>query len=200
MAIVLAVMFLLMAIGTSALMAASTAVGASVNQRDYDQLSLYADSVFKVFSESLNTDEKDFDNPHYLGTKLLIALYKSVDEGNKLPTELGLSFENFQVPSDLTVAIQLEFPDVRVNITPGMEKIEAEGIEIAPWVPKSATINSTMVVTVKAEYKDKALTTVSNYRLTDGYMEEKSETDKKMTVRNSGNWRLVSHENIDYQS
>ncbi len=209
MVFVLSIMFLLMAIGTSALAAASTAVGASVDQKTYDQLNLYTDSITKTFLASLNAKETNLNKPDFLGTKLMFAIYEHEDTKNEadekdkksLPQNLEIKFDNFTAPTGFSVNMSLAFPDNKVIITPEIDEITVDGVVVAPKVPKTATVNATMVVTVSAvfkdssitaNYKEKKLTTISTYELTNGYIEGSS-------VINSGKWRLVSHEKIDYQ-
>ncbi len=217
---VLAVMLLLMAIGTSALVAASAAAGSGLAKEGYNQQKLYADSIQQTIKYSLqigndpNPAKGDKDklvgSTITMGGKLLGQLYPI--KGTALPSGVRtfsftptLTGVDFSTVGGCVVEIKIT-PDnctKVVEVAATGETKDADGNVITPavpWQPESVIINGTATVTVEVENphdSSKKLKSVVTYFMSGAYLEQQAEGSTDMKIRDGGEWRFVSHEKIN---
>lgn len=174
---VLGVMAFLFAIGASALAAASANTGFILNQREHNQIIILDDSIHRNILHALqrppagSEDEEDL-----LSTQIAMAVYKANDSelndamgmGPFLPgglsnIQLDIGGVNIESGNVRMERVLLSFPQQEVHIRdaiPAIYRIDYDydpvtGIStprppvlVSPRIPRTATINATMVVTV----------------------------------------------------
>lgn len=183
---VLGIMLLLMAIGASALVAASANAGFVLKQSEYSRIAILDDAVHKNILYSLQHNPQD---ETLLSWPLVMAAYKANDPdlaGSYQATGLAdiplsvsidhgvdLGSGNIKVES-----ITLSLPEQNVIITPPVPAVYtevydeegnlAERILDTPREPKTATVNAAMTVTVEINAKGKTITSRALYEYTGG--------------------------------
>jgi hypothetical protein len=218
---VLGVMMLLMAIGISAMHAASANVGFNLRQREYSQVMILGESVHRNIRYSLEHGSGSTDNR--LSYQVARAIYRANDSyysteysTNGLDKiELEIAIGSGVIPdvhdNDNLVwvdSITLSFPHQNVIVKPAIpmipavtEVIDGNPVVISPEiprVPKSATVNARMVVDVVIGTRNRTVTSRAVYDYTGGILSEVSYAGAMQFVTNGyGKWSLVSHENVN---
>lgn len=186
MMFILGIMLFLMAIGVSALAAASANNGFALKQRENSQIRILNDAVHKNILYSLQHDPQD---KTLLSSQLVLAIYKanddelaaSYDPAGLTDIPLSVSLDSGVDLAGGTIKVQsitLSFPEQNVIIMPPVPAVytdlyddEGEFIERtcdAPREPKTATVNATMIVTVEINVKGKTITSRAVYEYTGG--------------------------------
>lgn len=218
MLLVMAVMALLIAVGGSALAAASTAVGQVASKREAQQLTLYTESINQTFLYSLQADDPD---TKLLGKQLIHALYQNKLLGDRAPLPTGFAVEvtGYTLPPDVSAKMTVYFtPDV--GITPYSKAIntvelDPDGnptggqIELIPRQPQSALVDATMEVVTVVEGKGIRVTSAATYRLSGAYLEDNGQTATIMDFTKDpydgnspndasrGRWEMIAYEKLD---
>jgi len=195
MMFVLGIMLLLMAIGVSALVAASANTGFMLNQREYNQILILDDAVHKNIMYSLQYDTSSDD---YLSKQLVMKIYaaRAPDPPESTPLvsfpdmSLDISFSNgLEAESNhiQVKSVTLSFPEKLVemiNITDPIPAVftpaeyDDEGNLISektldqPREPKMATVNATVNVTVEISTNGKIITSRAIYKYTGGVLSD----------------------------
>lgn len=204
---VLAVTLLLLAIGASTLVAASTAAGSSQSQVAYRQMELYTDSLVKTLTYQLKLKPSD-DFERTLSGKLLLTMYQHEKSGGKDPLTQQLTATlNSESPVNTNITVsdfKLKFEPLDVEITPAVEGEDAvtgtntdgSSVVILPGTerqPEIARVNATVKVTICLRNGENKMSSVATYEYTDGYLED----GKIESVLGLGNWRLAGYERVD---
>lgn len=197
---VLSIMLLLIAIGTSALVAASASAGTKINQTIYNQLNIYADSLQKNLMYSLQMDLNDPEYLNSLGAKFILALYNAKDEAdnksevlNELKFSLNIVIDYDTLDDERKKSIKITTSQIKLTFKP-IDVFITKAVGSPANEPKKATVNAIMTATVTIESQEKKLNSLATYKLTDGYLEEQS---TGMVIKQAGEWRLMRHEKID---
>lgn len=204
---VLAVTLLLLAIGASTLVAATTAAGSSQSQVAYRQMELYTDSLVKTLTYQLKLKPTDhFERT--LSGKLLLAMYQHKKSRGKgtLTQELTATLNSgSSVNTNITASdFKLKFDPLDVEITPAVDGEEAvtgtntdgSSVVILPGTerqPETTTVNATVKVTINLRNGESEMSSVATYEYTDGYLVD----GKIESVLGLGNWRLADYERVD---
>ena len=186
---VLAITFLLLAIGVSVLIAAAAGRGAMVRQMKHNQFRLLDNSIHNTIMYSLQ-QKNDADNS--LGAQLVWALYETAIAGDKLGESstsidkrgrvlnLDIDLEDFEI-NDVVgeVKVYLTFLVQDVFISPPQPPIFVRdydnwnGLGVPEWilaengsrVPETATVSARMIVTVVIYVDGEEISTESEYVL-----------------------------------
>lgn len=209
---VLAAMLLLMAMGGSALVAGSTAVGQVGSQRSHRQLELIMDSVNSSLLYMLQADDP---TGKLLGKQLVQAIYRNAAQGDliaPLPSTLDLEVTETggadALPSGLDVDIVIYItPDVR--ITPYTREVtravldplgNITGYEVlVPRRPQRALVDALMEAVVTVKLDGRELICASTYRLADALLEDDGSNPDAMDFRTEdahGSWELIKLERL----
>lgn len=202
---VLAVMMLLMAVGISTLVSASTAIGSGNTAWEQNQLEVYSDSVVKTFTANLQSKvQADFGKamidqivieakvmPAPEGTNVKIVYEK---EAEKIVKFVGVSLGT---DAAINSSFILEFPDG--VIVSESEKIIVPG-ETDP-LPRVTTVKGfTMTLTIKTELDKRSIIKQAKYRYSGAtYTGELTEEDGLITAEKSteyGAWEVTRHGKI----
>jgi len=204
---VLAVTFLLLAIGVSVLIAASAGRGAMVRQIKHNQMILLDNSIHNSILFSLQKIE---DPENSLGARLVWALYEKARTGEELGEvntavdnrgrvlNLDIELENFDIDDIVgEVKVYLTFLVQDVFISPAAPPIFVRdydnwnGIGVPDWilapdgnrVPETVTVSARMIVTVVINVDGEKISTESEYVL-DGERMISDDTDPKHICNN----------------
>ena len=159
---VLGVMMMLLLIGASLLVAASSNVGTNIRQNEFNRVMLLSNSIHRNIMYSLQADP---ENEDLLANQIAWIIYNAHDEDIE---EITLVIDmDAEIPASMSVSIILSFPfhEVRVfessGYIPGIEGIEyydeegnwivIEGVPEVPRIPETATVKAEMLVTVVIE-------------------------------------------------
>lgn len=198
---VLAIMLLLMAVGTSVLVSASSNMNAGINKQLENRLNIYADSMHRAILSSLKSasDETRYiggggigDYPATLSGQILGALYSGASGSateEDIPVSLTIncspSFYDGRIPS-VTSTVEIVV-NALVRITPyeaGQlpEDIKDEAGTVLYTIPEileqpqSAVINGSATVTITATLPaglaEKSVISVVTYNFTSGFLKE----------------------------
>ncbi len=210
MIFVLCVMMLLLMIGTSALVAGSTAAGAGFSQRTFNQLNIFSDSVHRTFLSSLKANT-DADGNNSLGKQLMLAIYRStkdstIDLPNQLTTQItGVATGGgLRVESPLLLSIT-NHSSIVPHVLPVHDDLNGNGIvdsgEMIDGEPERVFINASMVVQVSVTMSGRRLTSVATYEITGGEVQLGYDASGTPTgnpvITDAGEWRLVAYEKLD---
>lgn len=222
---VLAIMMLLMSIGTSALVAAAASSASGTTARVQSRMDIYADSVIKSFTANLQSD-KETD----LGRSLIKGIFeegrKALPTGGELKkvaipveyktTEPALAFG--AVPDNTTFI--LSFAPITFVKVPEIAAIPAvlsdddgdpltPDVEVAPTLPRvpSVTTINDFIMTLSIELKlgDKEITRVVEYKCSGTVVTFETDEvagvavdEKKATpiYTTFGDWEMVNYGKI----
>ncbi len=124
-----------------------------------------------------------------LGITMTDIANNPLPEGTVLNNaKVFLAFKRLPVKDDVILAK----PAILEN---DPSNLDASGNQIQvprPAIPKHATINALMNVVVEVTINNKTMTSISEYELMSGYVEE-SDT-AVIQIKNSGDWRLLKYE------
>lgn len=195
MLLVLAVTLLLLAVGGSALVAGSTAMGQVAAQRDFKQLELYTYSINDTILSALTN--KDTDS---LGKKLAMQFYQNAAKGDTvaaLPTSLTLDITGYTLPAGLVDSITLYCtPDVR--ITPALPEIDVPGFVKTPRQPRTALVDATVEIVTVLKLNGRTVTSAATYRLSDAKLVDNGVSEDIMDFATEadslGRWEMTKYE------
>ena len=219
---VLGVMLLFMAICVSVLTAAGSNAGFEKKQKDHTQLVVLADSVQKNILYSLQHDPSD---ENLLSRQLVYAIYKAYDPYYNNTTgisDMQLYMNDFLGDDIKVESIALSFLQPTVDIPqeravpaiPQSSWTDEDGIEhynpSASRIPKTATVSTSMTVTVRVSAKGRSMTSKTYYEYEGGslsddpegkhyddYDYDDSPHELDFVPGGYGEWKLVSHERPD---
>jgi len=220
---VLGVMLLLMSMGASAMIAASSNVGSNLRQKQYNIAILLNDSIHRNIMHSLQpTNAAAFENS--LASSLIMEIYKEYERVNNtipgLPIpkdinlEMTISDETINAKHD--IVLSFIFKDVRIaGPSDYIPELEIDRI------PKTASIRAQMTVTVSVEVVSgmrfrtedtRIITTQATYELSGAVLTDDPEEDFLDTMPDDpsiadltmefdknghGSWSLISYEIIE---
>ncbi|MCL2079540.1 MAG: hypothetical protein FWH17_06810 [Oscillospiraceae bacterium] len=161
---VLAVMFILLAIGVSVLVASGAGASAMLRQIEHNRIKLLDEAVHNNIRHSLQSDD-----PDTLGNMLIWEIYEKVSEGNRigkltLNTDGIILQELDDLDGDVRLSgITIEFMEQKVVTNGPFAAVFITNIDIDPdsgdvtigydlaeeRVPKTATVLSRILVTVE---------------------------------------------------
>ena len=233
--IVLGIMLLLLSIGVSTLVAAEANSGFLFKQKEHSRIMILEDSVHQNILFALQREAIDpEDEEDLLSAKLARAIYEANDpyvmlsanpEGlDEITMDVsvgGVDLKDGGFGSIKLQSITLSFPrhEQIVIITPPIPAIWSPavhdpdtGVQISPKTlarprePKTATVNATMIVTVKIDAGDRIVTSRAFYEYTGGELsddpddiyEEVDTTEVfPMVFTDYGRWELINYEKAD---
>lgn len=219
--IVLGIMLLLMAVGVSALVAASADTGFVLKQKEYNRVMIFDSSIHQNILYSLQGGEDEF-----LSTQLVRAIYKANDsgEGKLGDIEMDVSVGGTDLTGDDIGKIRLEgitlsFPDQEVSIRQPIPAIysttyDDEGepagkVCVAYREPKVASVNASMIITVIIKANDRFITSRAFYSYTNGELSDDPDGEHQevattevfdMIFTDYGKWELIKYEKADSQN
>jgi len=223
---VLGIMMMLLLIGASLLVAASSNVGTNIRQNEFNRVMLLSNSIHRNIMYSMQADP---ENESLLANQLAWIVYNARDEDID-DIALGIDMDA-DIPDSMSVSIILSFPfhEVRTSessdYVPGIEEsgYDDEGtwivIEAVPEilrVPETAEINAEMLVTVVIESDamvregSRLVTTQAVYEYRGGFLTDDPDgiyqtnpdpTDPEMVFAPDGFgiWSLISYETVESQ-
>ena len=192
---VLGIMLLIMAIGVSALVAASANTGFMLRQKEHNQILILDDAIHKNIMYSL---QRDTASDGLLSRQLVMAIYDARDPDPPVSAPLAIfpdisltiSFDNgLEAESNhiKVKSITLSFPETlaeMVNITDPIPAVytpavyDEEGLLVSesvldkPREPKMATVNATMNVIVEISADGTIITSGAVYKYTGGVLSD----------------------------
>jgi hypothetical protein len=193
---VLGIMLFLMAIGVSALVAASANAGFALRQKEYSQIRILDESIHNNIMYSLQHAP---GNEDFLSYQLVMALFEARDSGSNLEDiELTISIGGHDLRDENGGSIKVErvtlsFPEQSVVIRPSTPAIPpipempeevdpgtglpipgtgSPGIPGVPRTPMTATVNARMAVTVELSARGRHVTSRSIYEYTGGRLSD----------------------------
>lgn len=213
---VLAVSMLFFIIGTSVLIASSTAAGVASRQKQAKQLEVYLESVLKSFNNVITTTNPDSSigmspddmSEHGLGMEIVAGLY---NENAAIPPpsevqpnppmkkltdfEVSVSYSG-EKPADIAmVPVKIHFLEQDCHKTAGIPAIDLDedGIADLEELPQKTYLNLRFTATVKGNYgaaRDINQSYEITYRYTDGLVEQKA--GEGAVFADLGNWEVES--------
>lgn len=211
---VLGIMLLFFAIGGSAIAAASANVGGYIRQMRSNQIRVLEYSIHRNIKFSLLDDP---ENPDLMSYQIVMALLEANDpeasdyntdgleEINLRVGNINFSTESINVhDTNSQVYIEdiiLSFPLQNITITAEVPEIPAimDGdTELSPKVdgiPRSASVNARMEVTVITGTQGRTITSLAIYEFTGGVLSEMSGA-MQFTPEGYGKWSLISYDSI----
>lgn len=210
MVFVLFAMSILMVMASSAMVATGSAVGLGVNQRNYNQLKVYSESINKSIMYALQKNGsdagKDIRNVSTLGGQMLRALYNYADNGeirSFLPDSMNVSLDYFGLPVT-KISIEYETLPTSTNITPSIPASPAEYNQLGYLIklpverkPKKATIESIVKFIVYIKVDNKEVKVESKYNFFGASLEDNGISDSYMIVEDVGEWRMMGSAKVD---
>jgi len=223
---VLGVMMMLLLIGASLLVAASSNVGTNIRQNEFNRVMLLSNSIHRNIMYSLQAEP---ENEGLLANQLAWIIYKA-NEDDINDITLGLDMDA-DIPASMSVSIILSFPfhEVRVfeasDYVPGIEEsgyfdgdvwIPIAAIPEIPRIPETAEIKAEMLITVVIESNamvregSRLVTTQAAYEYRGGFLTDDpygmhltnpNPTGLEMAFAPDGFgiWSLLSYETVESQ-
>jgi len=223
---VLGVMMMLLLIGASLLVAASSNVGTNIRQNEFNRVMLLSNSIHRNIMYSLQADP---ENDGLLANQLAWIIYEAQDEDiDDITLRLDMDAD---IPASMSVNIILSIPfhEVRVfeasDYVPGIEEsgyfdgevwIVIEATPEIPRIPETAEIKAEMLVTVVIESNamvregSRLVTTQAAYEYRGGFLTDDpygihqtnpNPTGLEMAFAPDGFgiWSLISYETVESQ-
>lgn len=203
---VLAVMMLLMAVGISTLVAASTAVGSGVTAWKQNQLEAYSDSMIKTFTANLQSEVKgDYGMAMIDQIKQEFAPTNETEEAKKtdraefvyaagIEKSVEVSFKGFSDDMDQkTDDITLGFPEgVFVTNTPAITTTVG-GVDVE--LPRIITIKGfPMTMTIETTFNNETIKMQVKYRYSGATYTTPPATDE--LPEKYGTWEVIRYGKI----
>ncbi|MCL1819029.1 MAG: hypothetical protein FWG36_00060 [Oscillospiraceae bacterium] len=206
---VLGIMLVLMAISVSVLVAASTNSGFFANQREHNQIRILEDSVHKNIMYGLQIGD--------LGDQIATEIYNAHD----INRESELARYGIELEVDLSAAddirigrisvepVKLYFERMAVMIYDAQPAVfdEFNNVLLFEEVPKSATVDATVVVSVEIFVRgnfgtrDKSVYSRATYEYIGGTLEQQPNGVMDFAYegyeRLNGEWRLIKLEKAE---
>jgi len=224
---VLGVMMMLLLIGASLLVAASSNVGTNIRQNEFNRVMLMSNSIHRNIMYSLQADP---ENEGLLANQLAWIIYEAHDDDiEDITLKLDMDAD---IPASMSVSIILSIPFHEVRISessdyfPGIEgsdyydeegnHIVIEAVPEVPRVPETANIKAEMLVTVVIESDamiregSRLVTTQAAYEYRGGFLTDDpfgmhqtnpNPTGLEMAFAPDGFgiWSLISYETVESQ-
>jgi len=204
---VLGIMLLLLAIGGSVLVAASTNVGANVRQEKYNAAVILTDSIHRSIKYSLeevpeSTDYPDSNFESSLAYQIARGIYDSF-ESPQGSIELNADILEIDMSNIKGITLEFSYQDIRFA---GPVDAVPETDPPTPRIPRTATINAQMDVRVVVEVESASLrdapryiTSIASYELRDCVLSDTNVNGDvgEMEFSNFGKWVLMSYEIIE---
>lgn len=198
---VLGIALLLLAISTSALVAASASDGARIAKQTRNQLNLYSDSVQKIIMSSLmSKDDKgknvlaitDSDMPKTLNGQILRAIYNDIyNDVDPLIPATATSY---------ATKLSIDIKDIALTLDGDDSFTCKVGILGEPYIiynsPSSLMVNAGFDIKTEVGYRGNTLTSIASYNYSGGLLLKATSTGI-VTIDEPGEWRFVSYEKID---
>jgi hypothetical protein len=233
--IVLGIMLLLLTVGISTLVAAEANSGLLFKQKEHSQIIILEDSIHQNILFALQPDiAASEDEENLLSTKLARAICEANDSyvvmtanprgiedltvdvsvggadlkgdgfGKIKLDSITLSFPRYDQVVVITPPIPAVYsPEVRDPDTNAL--ISSRSLAFARE-PKTATVNASMIVTVKIDAGDRIITSRAFYEYTGGELSDDPDGDYEgvdtmevfpMIFTDYGRWELIKYEKAD---
>jgi len=221
---VLGVMLLLMSMGASAMIAASSNVGSNLRQKQYNRAVILNDSIHRNIMHSLQpASAATFENS--LASSLIMEIYKEYERVNSttpgalIPDEIDLVMTLTGATISVDNDIKLSFLYKDVKMAGPVDFIPEVGEFGIDRIPRTASINAQLTVTVSVEVasgmrfrvEDRIITSQATYELSGAVLTD--DPDKKymktpeddvpdnltmeLDPNGHGTWSLISYEIIE---
>ena len=204
---VLAAMMLLMAVGTSALVAAGANAGNLQQQKEYSQIMILDESVHRNIMYSLQHDPSDIT---LLSRQLAQAIYRANNPGlteyynpdGLEDMRLDVEFSNELAPANGNTIIEniyLTFPRQDVNIEPPVSTVEATMLVIVDIGVYDSGGGRLRLVTSRAEYEYSGGVVSGDSSETPSATQNDSDDTEPaddVVFAEYGEWRLTIHERV----
>jgi len=209
---VLCIMFLMLVISASILVAASTSMGLSSDKRNFKQLTVYADSVFDVIAAEIMSDPSTYTSSS-LSKQIIDRTYATNRPQDEYGVALPYQSLNTVVKQSGSFTINLSDINGVAGLTVNSSTMDIESaMFVIPatnyggYEPSICYLTPKVTIKVKLTYKGLSLTTVAIFQGETNIISyvsgDTTEDFANAVIKHDaledgyGHWRLISYENV----